>query len=214
MTLMNFKNPFASLITLIVSAFMVLSVQAQDVAGQKAPELVAKDTITAVIEDIQANKELYQNDSEAMYKMIEEKLIPSIHVTRMAGLIVGRKIREASTEQQIEDFAKEFQTLLIKTNALALLGFIDNETAVSFDEIKLKPGADRVKVNGTMVGAGGNEYQISLHMSNKDDTQWRAYNMIVAGTNIIGINRSTFQPILKKKGIDGLTETLREKNAK
>ena len=86
MTLMNFKNPFASLITLIVSAFMVLSVQAQDVAGQKAPELVAKDTITAVIEDIQANKELYQNDSEAMYKMIEEKLIPSMHAVSYTHL--------------------------------------------------------------------------------------------------------------------------------
>lgn len=213
MTTMKFTNPFAFFMALIFSAFMVLSTQAQETA-QKAPDLVVKDTINAVIQDIQANKAVYQADSEAMYAMIEAKLIPAVHVTRMAGLIVGRKIKKTSSKQQIEDFSKEFQTLLIKTNALALLGFVDEKTVVNFEEINMQPGADRVKVNGMMVGADGKEYPISLHMSNKADTQWRAYNMIVAGTNVIGINRSTFEPILKKKGIDGLTEMLREKNAK
>ena len=51
-------------------------------------------------------------------------------------------------------------------------------------------------------------------MSNRRDTSWRAYNMDVAGINFVATYRSTFGDIIANKGVAGLIDELRTKNAK
>jgi len=212
MTKVIFKSKsIMSFLTLVFSVLLTLNVHAQT-GAQKAPDLVVKDTINAIVTNIQENRELYKQDTNALYKMVEDTLVPSLHVERMAKLILGKKYARSSSEQQISDFANEFQTFIMKVFAPALLEYTGNEQ-ITYEPINLQPGEDRVKVKGSLIAADGQSYPVTLSMSNRKDTQWRAYNIDAAGINFISTYRSTFEPTLKKKGIDGLIADLREKNA-
>ena len=198
-------------IAVLFSILFTFDVKAQE-AVQKAPDVVVKETVNAIVESIQANRELYQSDGQALFEMVENTLVPSLHVPRMAKLILGKKFASNSSEQQVADFAQEFQTFIMKTYAPALLEYTGTEK-VEYEPIDLQPGSDRVKVKAALIAANGKSYPITLDMSDRKDTMWRAYNMDIAGINFISTYRSTFAPTLKKKGIDGLIADLREKNA-
>ena len=200
-----------SFIALILGFVMTCSAHAQQEA-QKAPDQVVKDTVNAIVTNIQENRELYRKDTNALYKMVEDTLVPSLHVKRMAKLILGKKYAKSSSDQQINEFASEFQTFIMKVFAPALLEYTGNEQ-ITYEPINLQPGDDRVKVRGSLIAANGDAHAVILSMSNRKDTQWRAYNIEAAGINFISTYRSTFEPTLKKKGIDGLIADLREKNA-
>ena len=179
---------------------------------QKLPGNVVKDTVDAVIANIQANRAQYQDDSNALYQMLDDTLVPALHIPRMSKLILGREVSEHSTDQQLTDFAEEFKTLLMRTYAAALLEYT-GEQKVVYDDVQYKKSGDIARVKGALISADGQKYDIVLHMSNRDDDQWRAYNMEAAGINVLSTYRSTFGPIIKKKGLEGLIANLREKNS-
>ena len=179
---------------------------------QKAPEQVVKDTVNEVITNIQTHRALYKKDSAALHQMIEDVLVPTLHVKRMAKLILGKRVASQSSDQQIEAFAEEFKNSLIKTYAAALLEYTGKEEVV-YDEVKYKPSGDIAMVKGALVTADGQKYNIVLHMSNRNDTSWRAYNLEAAGINVLSTYRSTYSAVLQKKGLDGLIADLKEKNS-
>jgi len=69
-------------------------------------------------------------------------------------------------------------------------------------------------VNAKLVASSGESFPISLFMSNRKDTRWRAYNMEVAGINFVSTYRLTYGGIIKQKGIDGLIADLNSKNTR
>ena len=119
---------------------------------------------------------------------------------------------ELSKEQK-KAFVAEFKTFLLQSYATGLLNASGNEKVV-YEPINLAPGADKVKVKAQLISASGEAYPIILSMSNRKDTQWRAYNLEVAGINFIRTYRSSFSQTLQQKGIDGLVADLRKKNAR
>ena len=213
MTTSNFKTKLFNALTLMfVFAFIPMSVQAQT-GEQKAPDQVVKDTVDAIVSNIQANRAVYQKDSQELFKMVEETLVPGLHIPRMAKLVLGREAAKNSTAEQRAAFAAEFQTFLINVYAPALLEYTGNEK-VTYEDTDLSNGKDKVKINGSLTASNGQVYPIVLSMSNRGDTRWRAFNMEIAGIDFVRTYRSSFEPILAKKGIDGLIADLREKNSK
>ena len=143
--------------------------------------------------------------------MLEQTLIPALNVSRMADLILGRDVATASTDAQKKAFIQEFKTFLLQSYATGLLNATGEEKVI-YEPVNMAPGADRVKVKANLVSSSGSSYPIVLSMSNKDDTQWRAYNMEVVGINVIRTYKASFAATLQKKGIDGLIADLRAKN--
>lgn len=183
----------------------------QNAMAMTPPEEVVKQTVDAIVTNIQQNRELYKKDNQALYEMVDSTLIPAVHVPRMARLILG-SYSNSATPEQIEAFAKEFQTFLMRTYATALLEYTGNEK-VNYLPMSTTPDSDRVLVKAELVSAQGEVYAINLHMSNRRDTQWRAYNIEVAGINFISTYRATFKNTLDTKGVDGLIADLKSKNA-
>lgn len=201
-----FKLAFVSVIAIL----MVSSAHAQTLSE---PEQVVRDTVNSIVKNIQENRDLYRSDSDKLYKMIEETLVPALHVPRMANLILGKETARAATIEQKRAFADAFQTSLIRTYAPLLLDFAGNEK-VTFSPVELAPGADKVTIDAQLIASSGDQFPISLFMSNRKDTRWRAYNMEVAGINFISTYRLTYGGIIRSKGIDGLTADLNSKNAR
>lgn len=177
-----------------------------------APDLVVKNTVDKMVENIQANRGLYQKDAKKLYQMVEDVLVPSLHVDRMSNLILGKEASRSASEAQKQAFSNEFKTFLMRSYASALLEYTGKEK-VNYEPVELKPGDDKVTVKATLLAGDGQAYPVNLYMSNRRDTQWRAYNMEVAGINFVSTYRATFGEIIKKKGIDGLISELRTKNS-
>lgn len=195
--------------------FFALLLLMSAVAGQaqamKSPDLVVKETVDSMVSQLEANRALYASNTQALHGMLEQTLVPALNVPRMANLILGRDIAKSASAAQKQAFAKEFKAFLLQTYATGLLNATGSEKVV-YEPVNLKPGADRVKVKATLVASDGAQYPIVLSMSNKGDSQWRAYNMEVVGINVIRTYKASFAATLQKKGIDGLIADLRAKN--
>lgn len=210
------KKPYlAKFVALSKAAVLIMSLFAVSAyaAAMKAPEQVVKETVNTMVNNIQANRDVYTKDSNKLYQMVDSVLVPTIHVERMANLILGRENSKLATEQQKKVFAAEFKTFLMRSYAAALLEYTGNEKVV-YEPVERAPNADKVTIKAKLVAADGQSYPISLFMSNRRDTQWRAYNIEVANINFVGTYRATFGDIIARKGIEGLIADLRDKNAK
>lgn len=196
---------------MLVLSFAATAVATQNAAAMVAPGDVVKNTVNAIVNNIQKNRELYKTDNDALYKMVDETLVPAVHVPRMARLILGSYANSA-TLAQVEAFSKEFQVFLMRTYATALLEYTGNEKVV-YLPVNLPEGSDRIVVEAQLISATGATYGINLHMSNRRDTQWRAFNIEVAGINFISTYRATFKNTLDTKGVEGLIADLKSKNA-
>ena len=195
--------------TLLIACLSLFSINA---SAMTSPDDVVKNTVNSMVENLRTNRVSYENDNQALYKMLDETLLPVLHVKRMADLILGKKIAQKASQAQKDEFVTEFKALLLQTYASGLLSATGEEKVV-YEPIDLAPGADKVKVKAMLITASGEEFPITLFMSNRRDTSWRAYNLDVAGIDFIRTYRSTFKQTLKEKGIDGLIADLRSKNA-
>ena len=183
------------------------------VHAMQSPQDVVKQTVDAMVAKLEANRSTYEANSQALYDMLNETLLPALHVPRMADLILGKKTANSATDEQKNAFISEFKTFLLQSYATGLLNATGKEKVI-YEPIELAPGDDKVKVKAKLISASGEEFPIVLSMSNRNDTSWRAYNLDVAGIDFIRTYRSSFALSLKEKGIDGLTNDLRGKNAR
>ena len=199
----------STLLGLWLTALLVMG----STQAMQAPDVVVKDTIDKMVNNIQTNRAVYQKNSSQLYAMVERVLVPTLHLERMSKLILGKESARAASKQQMAAFVSEFKTYLMRSYATALLEYTGEEKVI-YQPLKLEPGADKVVISAALIASDGQEYPINLYMSNRRDTSWRAYNLDVAGINFVSIYRSTFGDIITKKGVDGLIAELREKNAK
>ena len=206
------KPRLTGLRAMLVLALSMLSI-ATHAQAMKSPEQVVKETVNAMVNNIQVNRATYTSNTGALYAMVNEVLVPKIHVDRMSNLILGRENSRLATPAQKKSFAQEFKTFLMRSYATALLEYTGSEEVV-YEPVNMAPNADKVTVKAKLIASDGQSYPINLYMSNRRDTQWRAYNIEVAGINFVGTYRSTFGDIIARKGIDGLINELRAKNAK
>lgn len=197
----------------VAALAIVSTVISSPAYAMKAPDQVVKDTVDAIVSNIQQNRAQYREDNKALYAMVEKTLLPSIHVPRMANLILGRETAQSATPEQKAAFANEFKTLLMRSYATALLDYT-GEQKVVYEPVNLAPGDDKVTVKAALVSASGKRYNVNLYMSNRKDTRWRAYNLDVAGINFVATYRATFGQTIAQKGLDGLIEELRVKNSR
>lgn len=213
MFISNKKIPNRKFLAMPIGLMLVLMTFAVSAAAMKAPEEVVKETVNKIVTNIQANRAEYTKDNQKLYRMVDSVLVPTIHVDRMAKLILGRQNSQLATEAQKKEFADEFKTFLMRSYATALLEYTGNEKVI-YEPVERAASDDIVTIKAKLVAADGQSYPISLYMSNRKDTQWRAYNIEVANINFVGTYRATFGDIIARKGIDGLIEELRNKNAK
>ncbi|MBL4674465.1 MAG: ABC transporter substrate-binding protein [Arenicella sp.] len=197
-------------LSLVIGMLFMFSTQAQ---AMQSPQDVVKQTVDAMVAKLEANRAAYEANNQALYDMLDETLLPALHVHRMADFILGKKTANSATDEQKNAFVKEFKIFLLQSYGTGLLNATGKEKVI-YEPTQLATGGDKVKVKAKLISASGEEFSIILSMSNRNDTRWRAYNLDVAGIDFIRTYRSSFALSLKEKGIDGLIKDLRGKNAR
>ena len=205
-------------ISLLLSIVTSLVLASTAIAA-KAPDKVVQDTFNQVVSNIQANRALYSGNTQALYKMLEKDLVPSLNIPFMVDMILGKELATTTPAAKRAELATEFKRLLLRTYATGIL-YATGDEKVVYEPVNVAPDAYRTDVNLKLITAQGGEFPIKLQMTTRKSRwsmentgQWRAYNLEVAGQNIARLYRSTFASTLKSKGVDGLIQSLRSKNS-
>ena len=198
--------PIRVFIGLLFGLLMINTVIASAAIG---PEALIKQTTAEVLKQIKANSAEYQNHPEQLYALVDEVVLPHFDFAAMTDLALGRYKDKVNAKQKAQ-IVKEFRTLLVRTYGKALLEY--NDQVLTYLPITGSEVDGKVTVRTQIEQPSG--FPIPLNYRFKHDGQdWKVYDITVDDISLVTNYRSGFARQIRKKGIDGLIELLRNRNA-
>ncbi|MFN3417122.1 MAG: phospholipid-binding protein MlaC [Caldimonas sp.] len=190
--------------TLALAALMVGSI-AQ--AAPQAPDAFIRDLSNDILETAKKDASLQNGDLAKVIALVDSKILPHTNFRRMTASAVGRYWRQATPAQQ-QRLQDEFKLLLVRTYAGALSQVKD--LSVHLLPMRARPEDTEVIVR-TQVRGAGEPIQMDYRLEKAGDG-WKIYDVNVLGIWLVENYRSTFAQEISKGGIDGLINSLAERN--
>ena len=177
-------------------------------AADSPLELVHKtaDDVLAVLK----SDDSIQQDKEKIYQLAEEKILPNFDLDRISMLVLGKAWRKINEDQQ-QQFKSEFKTMLLRTYAVALGKYKDQQ--IDFKPIRMEPTDKQATVKTQIIQDGAQPISVDYTLAKKDD-QWKVFDIVIEGVSLVTNYRSQFASEIKNNGIDSLISKLAKKNNK
>jgi len=177
--------------------------------AQEAPDALVKRISQEVLDAAKNDKQIKSGNQQRIMELVRQKILPYIDFQRMTALAAGRFWRQASPEQQTK-LTDEFRTLLIYTYSGALAQVDDQK--LEFKPLRADPSATDVEVRSQVVSPrGGQPIQLNYRMEKVNDG-WKIYDINVLGAWLVQTYKGNFASEINRGGIDGLINTLAQKN--
>lgn len=179
-------------------------------AADEAPEAFIKRITNETLDIIKADKALRNGDVNKLTQLVDDKLMPHVNFRRMTSLATGPAWRKATPEQQ-KRLQDEFKILLVRTYAGALSQVSDQVVVVK----PLRPGQeDKNLVVNTEVRGKGDPIQLDYRLEKTagEGAGWMIFDLNVLGVWLIENYRTQFTKEVNAGGIDGLINSLAERN--
>ena len=172
------------------------------------PDELVKKTAEDVIFAIKADQEIQKGNKEKIYKLAEEKILPNFDFNKVARLVLGRAWRSANEDQK-KAFIKEFRTLLLKTYAVALSKYKDQE--IKFKPTRMSGAEEIVIVKSEIVQSGAQPIRVNYALS-QSSGKWLVFDIVIEGVSLVTNYRSQFSSEIRRNGMDALINKLVKKN--
>jgi len=175
-----------------------------------APDALARSVTDEVLAVIRADKDIQSGNQKKVIDLVESKVLPHFSFPRMTQLAMGRNWRVATPEQQ-KRLITEFRALLVRTYTTAFTQY-KNQT-IDYKPVRMAAGDTDVVVQSQIKQQSGPPIAVDYSME-KTDNGWKVYNLKIEGVSLIENYRNTFNSEVQKHGVDGLINTLSERNSK
>ena len=179
-------------------------------ANEENADAFIKRVSTETLDLVKADKTLRNGDTAKIMQLVDNKLMPHVNFRRMTALATGPAWRKATPEQQ-KRLQEEFKTLLVRTYSGALSQVSDQSVFIK----PLRPGQDdkNIVVN-TEVRGKGDPIQLDYRLEKTpgEGAGWLIYDLNVMGIWLIENYRTQFTKEVNAGGIDGLINSLAERN--
>ena len=179
-------------------------------ASEEAADVFIKRITTETLDLVKADKTLRNGDPAKIMQLVDSRLMPHVNFRRMTALATGPAWRKATPEQQ-KRLQDEFKTLLVRTYSGALSQVSDQTVFVK----PLRPGQDdKNLVVNTEVRGKGDPIQLDYRLEKTpgEGAGWLIYDLNVLGVWLIENYRSQFTKEVNAGGVDGLINSLSERN--
>ncbi len=197
--------------TLLTAMSLTTAVLAAPAAmADAAPDALVRQISVEVIEAAKTDKAIQAGDVGRVLGLVETKVMPHVNFEVVTRSAVGVPWRTATPEQRTK-LQAEFKTLLVRVyaGALAQLG----EQTVAVTKTQPVAGSTQVVVQTEVRGKGEPiKLDYRLDKAAAPDAAWKIIDVNVGGLWLVQNYRSQFAPELSKGGIDGLINTLVERN--
>ncbi len=213
----NISPLFGSMV--LVLALLANPVQAGN-AGELEPpremiESVFEEALNALVE----NQDAIRERPRVAFELIDEILSPHVHYPLMGQLILTREWREASEEQRRE-FLQTFREYIIRTYSKLLSDNVDevvrmverSGTLMVVRSVTEPDQRGRVTVR--------TQFQLEdspvpvLYRLIATDNGWRVWDVVIENISFVTNYRDEFESEIRRGGLDGLIQRLRERNAR
>jgi len=192
----------------ISSLILMLAVTAVPAMAAIGPEQLIRETSGKVLDEMKKNEEQYKSNPQGVYDLVNTVVLPHFDFPAMTDLALGR-YKDDVNEQQRPEIINEFRMLLVRTYSSALLEYTDQ--VLVYLPMEGSEAEGEVTVRTEIEQAGGFPIPINYVLRNSDDG-WKVLDISVDEVSLVTNYRSSFARAIKKKGIDGLIETLRSRN--
>lgn len=179
-------------------------------ANEESADAFIRRVSTETLDLVKADKALRNGDPARLMQLVDSKLMPHVNFRRMTALATGPAWRKATPEQQ-KRLQDEFKTLLVRTYSGALSQVSDQTVFVK----PLRPGQDEKNlVVNTEVRGKGEPIQLDYRLEKTpgEGAGWLIYDLNVLGIWLIENYRTQFTKEVNAGGIDGLINSLAERN--
>ena len=174
-----------------------------------APQQVIEDTSNELKLVLKNDRDLLISDPSFVYQMVDEVLVPHFDMPRISKLVIGRKWKKTTSEQQVS-FQQEFKRMLVRTYATAFNELDDWH--VSY--LASRPGRNEHDVIvRTQISRNGPPVAVDYRMNFKEGA-WKIYDVKIEGMSLVTNYRSSFNRLMRTSGMDGLITHLSETNQK
>ena len=187
--------------------FLVLSLQLTSFAhaGEVEDAQASVISITnSVSQELEANRALVSSNPAALDSVVRHRILPFIDFDAMSKLTLGKHWRTASASQRTR-FTNAYREMLVRSYTKTMLRYIGAEIKPANSVSKGKPGYVTVRTKVYPKGAAPIAANYDMR---KKGTEWKAYNVEVAGLNLITNFRTNFTREISQKGLDALITRL------
>ena len=189
------------------SAALALAVMASPAIAANTPDALVRQISVDVINAVKADKAIQAGDLSRISDLVDSKVMPSVNFEVATRSAVGPQWRGATADQRSK-LQAEFKLLLLRLYAGALTQLKDQTVEIT----KMLPvqGSSQVVVQ-TEVRGQGEPIKLDYRLDKNSDA-WKIIDVNVGGIWLVQNYRSQFSGELSKGGIDGLINTLVERN--
>lgn len=192
---------------LISAVALLASFSGASLAADMAPDAFVRTISNDVIDTAKADKAIQAGDIGRIIALVDTKVMPNLNFEAVTRSAVGPKWREATADQRAK-LQAEFKILLVRVYAGALTQIKDQTTEIT--KTQPVPGSAQVVVQSEVRGKGE---PIKLdYRLDKTDAGWKIIDVNVGGIWLVTSYRSQFAQEISKGGLDGLLNTLVERN--
>ena len=195
----------------LLGLFMSVSACAAPVwAADEAPDAFVRRFTSEMIDLVRNDKMIKAGDMNYIASVVDARVIPHLNFQRMTASAVGPGWRQTTPEQK-NRLQEEFKILLVRTYSGALTQISDQ--AVTVKPLRGSATDAEVLVRSELKGRGDPiQLDYRLEKTPGQGAGWKIYNLNVMGIWLIDTYRSQFAEEINAKGIDGLINTLAERN--
>ncbi|WP_299879362.1 phospholipid-binding protein MlaC [uncultured Cocleimonas sp.] len=182
---------------LLMLVTFTTSVWASDV---DVAEKKVVDVTSSVVNLLEKNEAQYSTDINALNAMVRREILPLIDFDAMSKLTLGQHWRTA-TPQQRQRFINAFREMLVKSYAKSMLKYKGANIKGVNSVPNSKPGYVLVRTVVTPKGAAPIKADYSVR---NVGGVWKAYNVEIAGINLITNFRTNFTREASTSGLESL----------
>lgn len=201
---MNIK--IRQIIASCVLAVVAFTATAAD--DHPAQTLVVEST-TSLIDVLKEEGERIKSDKAFLDEQIATFVVPNVDFSTMTKLAVGKSWKQADEKQRVE-LVEEFKSLLLNTYTNALTEY--SGESIEFQPFKAEKRDDRAIVRSVFKQANGSSIPVQYKLRDKEG--WLIYDIEVDQISLVTSYRTAFSNEIEKGGIDGLLQTMKDKNGK
>lgn len=184
-------------LTLLWGMLLAGAVAAADVASND-PVVVVESTTREALKVLDQRRAEFRTDNEALYRAIDELILPVFDVQRAGDLVLGVHARTATVDQR-KRFAQALYRSLVRQYAAAVLDYTASNLVVRPVRGEADPRATRIESEVKLTD--GSTVLIS-YVLRQTDKGWKVFDVVAEGISYVRNFREQYNEEIKRRGLD------------
>ncbi len=193
-------------LSLLVAAALAFSVPVAGAANSDyaSAQVYVRTLVADLVAEVTEHRDVYVNDEQRLYDLIEEKIVPSIDTSSIARLALGKHWKTTSAEQQ-KVFTASLQTMLTNLygKSLIILAEVDSVRFPAPEKAKAGKGKYQMVVSRFVFKGGKTPLEVK-YVVKPNGARWQIFDMVIDGNSILKQLRQSFEREIAEASVDAL----------